>query len=196
MSLTASRLVVLAGGVLMAGAGCAPRMPLATEVRANQRAYTIGEEIVVEAVVRNLRDTPLAYQASIKDFFVYPVDQSGEMVAEGNIDIPQPDGSTDTIVSQVLPTGVLGEHFVRLAPREERVFKKEYVAKRPGTYKVVYGISSRTDTEDLPDPNWGTGTFPGQPRAEREPWLKQRKVPNAWIGSVPEKSIVFEVRDD
>jgi len=189
-------LAVLASGALLAGAGCGSKVPLETEVRTSKRGYTIGEKIVVEAVVRNLRDTPLAYQASMKDFFVYPVDESGETITDGHVGIPQPDGSEDTIVGQILPTGVLGDHFVHLAPKEEKVFQKEYVAKRPGTYKAVYRISSDTDTEDLPDPNRHTGTFPGQPQAEPKPWVKQRKVPNAWIGSVPEKSIVFEVRDE
>ncbi len=179
----------------LAGAGCTSQAPLEIEVRVGKTAYAIGEKIVVEAVVRNLRDTPLAYMESRTDFFIRPVTRSGEAISDGRRTIPQPDGSEDTIVLTIMTHGVsLDQRFVRLAPGEERVLSKEFVAKRIGFYRADYDISSDTDTEDLPDPNLGVGNF-GQPAVKPKTWVKQRKVPNAWIGSVPEKSIVFEVRE-
>jgi len=195
-----SRLVILACVTLLAGACRGPIVPLEIDVRTERTIYAIGDRIVVEATVRNLRDTPLAYRAQRGgDLFVGPIDESDKRSAEDFLSLPQPDGSKDAMRFM----SFLGPHlpnadgsFVYLAPREEKVFTKEYVARRPGKYEAVFGIDSPTDMEE--EWNWPS-TSPGQPKVKPKaygPWLiKQRKVPNAWIGSVPKKSVIFEVRE-
>ena len=173
------------------------RYPLRTSLKTDKPTYALGETIVIEATVQNLRDAELAYCASDLDLFVYPVDDTGKRILVGK-DYMQPDGTKRTIVSPISgggPGGMeVGERFIRLSPRERRVFKREYVAKVPGLYVVTFHVFSHVETERLPDPNWAVGVFPGQPRPKLQPWEKERKVPNLWIGTVPEKQVGFEVR--
>ena len=171
-------------------------IPLATDLRADKQVYLVGEKIVIEAVVKNLLPTPITYEADRKDLFVCALDETGKVIIRQYF-FPQPDGTEDTIASYMLvPSGVcLDMWFQKLSPHGEEVFTKEFVAKRPGRYKATYEIHSSSDVEYLPDPNFGHGSFKGSPPYVPVPWVKERKVPNVWIGNIPEKAVFFEVRE-
>lgn len=191
---------------MMAISSCRSTSPFSIGITTDKPVYSMGDTITVEASVENLRDSPIAYCATEWDLIVYPIDETGERILSGLVDVVQPDGSIVTVVATLGGSGAggmpFGWHFVRLSPHEKKIFKKEFVAKIPGRYEAEFQICSPTDVEESPDPDWPPASrFPGpsepspSPKPKRKPEPIRRKVENAWVGSIPPKTVVFEVRE-
>jgi len=179
--------------------------PFEIDVRSDKTSYVVGEHIMIEATVRNLLTKQVVYQAYTFDFVVYGLDTQGYRIKIG-CNTPQPDDSIGYFFYDRVPM-IVGApnpdyYFEVLAPLENKVFKKEFVAYRTGKYEAVFGIWSRWNDSHI----FGYDQISQQAKDRSEttvaqdkitplPAQKNQKLKNVWLGVIPEKRVAFEVVD-